>query len=137
MVIQAIITQYAEEAAFLWRLRDRAIHEPHYSLGELAKLDDRLEAHLDGLRIAGDVGWEICQESLSWQGTGESFAAAVLGCESGEKARIQIVLDIGVASPELSRSLVSALGWLSYQQAEQHIKQFLISASPDLYRIGI
>ena len=53
------------------------------------------------------------------------------------RRRIQTVLEVGSASPELSRSLVSALGWLPYQQAERHIKQFLTAASPDLRRIGI
>jgi uncharacterized protein (TIGR02270 family) len=38
---------------------------------------------------------------------------------------------------ELSRGLVSALGWLPYQQAEKHIKQFLTATSSDLRRVGI
>ena len=47
------------------------------------------------------------------------------------------VLEVGSASRELSRGLVSALGWLPYQQAEKYIKQLLTAASPDLRRIGI
>jgi hypothetical protein len=39
----------AEEAAFLWLLRSNAIRQPHCALKDLAKLDDRFEAHLDGL----------------------------------------------------------------------------------------
>src|SRR5262249_11944046 len=50
---------------------------------------------------------------------------------------IQTALEVGSASSELSRGLISALGWLSYQQAERHIKQFLIAASPDMRRIAI
>ena len=53
MTISAIIEQHAGEAAFLWTLRDAAGGEPHYKLWELAKLDDRVEAHIDGLRVAG------------------------------------------------------------------------------------
>ena len=55
--IDSIITQHAEEAAFLWLQRDAAVREPHYSLADLAELDNRVEAHIDGLRIAGDAGW--------------------------------------------------------------------------------
>lgn len=55
-IIIDIVSQHAEEAAFLWLLRDRAVYAPHYSLADLSELDDRVEAHLDGLRIAGDAG---------------------------------------------------------------------------------
>ena len=59
-IIPEIVTQHAEEAAFLWLLRDGAVRVPHYQLPDLAKLDGRVEAHLDGLRVNGDPGWEIC-----------------------------------------------------------------------------
>ena len=87
-VIPIVIQQHAEEAAILWLRRDHAVGEPHYSLADLAKLDDQLEAHIDGLRIAGDDGWEICQQELSWEEPGEVFAAAVLALESGNAERI-------------------------------------------------
>ncbi|WP_339137049.1 MAG: hypothetical protein WGN25_03685 [Candidatus Electrothrix sp. GW3-4] len=74
MTIEDIITQHAEDAAFLWLLRDSAVYEPHYDLKDLAELDNRVEAHLDGLRIAGDVGWEICKDALSYQEPGEAFS---------------------------------------------------------------
>ncbi|MCR1764356.1 hypothetical protein NAG16_14970, partial [Pseudomonas aeruginosa] len=47
--IAAIVDQHAEEAAFLALLRDYAVRAPHYDLEELAELDQRIEAHLDGL----------------------------------------------------------------------------------------
>jgi len=51
-VISSIVSQHAEEAAFLWLLRSNATGAAHYSLKDLAKLDGRVEAHLDGLRVA-------------------------------------------------------------------------------------
>jgi hypothetical protein len=48
VVNRDVVSQHAEEAAFLWALRTRAIGEPHYSLQDLARLDERVEAHLDG-----------------------------------------------------------------------------------------
>lgn len=61
MIIADIVSQHVEEAAFLWLLRSSAIRQPHYALKDLAKLDERVEAHLDGLRVAGASdtwGWE-------------------------------------------------------------------------------
>ena len=54
-VIKAIIEQHAEEAAFLWTTRDRAVHSPNYSLKDLSGLEERVEAHLDGLRVAEEL----------------------------------------------------------------------------------
>src|SRR5574340_645416 len=136
-VIQSIVSQHAEETAFLWLLRNNAVHAPHYALKDLAKLDDRIEAHLDGLRIAGAAGWEICKEALGQQEPGEVFAAAVLAFESGDENRIDEVLAVGGASVELSRGLVSALGWLPFIQAKLHIDRLLTSESAVQRRIGI
>jgi uncharacterized protein (TIGR02270 family) len=136
-VIPTIIDQHAEAAAFHWLLRDAAVYEPHYSLDDLAKLDTRLDAHIDGLRIAGEAGWEICKDALSYEESGEVFTASFLAFESGEVARIETVLVVGSTSPELSRGLTSALGWLPYPKAEKHIQRLLTSDSPDLRRIGI
>lgn len=136
-VIPIIIEQHAEEAAFLWLLRNNAVNEPHYSLSDLAHLDNRTEAHIDGLRIAGDEGWEICKETLTWEEAGEVFTAAVLAFESGNEDYIQTVLEAGSGDPELSRGIISALGWLSYPQAEKFIQLYSSSNLPELRRIGI
>jgi len=55
-IIEDIVSQHAEEAAFLWLLRSYATRAPHYDLADLAALEERVDAHLDGLRIAGDAG---------------------------------------------------------------------------------
>lgn len=78
MVINEIVSQHAEEAAFLWLLRSNAVSAPHYSLKDLAKLDGRVEAHLDGLRVAGEPGWELCKAGLGNEENGEVFAASVM-----------------------------------------------------------
>src|SRR5579864_5916029 len=132
-----VLSQHTEETPFLWELRSRAVASPHYDLADLAKLDQRVDAHLDGLRIAGQAGWEICKEASSTEESGEVFAAAVLAFESGGKDRLETVFEAGAASHELSLGLISALGWLPFQQAEPHIKQLLASSSSALRRIGM
>ena len=67
-IISVVIEQHAEEAAFLWLLRSGAVQKPNYDLNDLTELDNRVEAHVDGLRIAGDAGWDICQEVFSCGG---------------------------------------------------------------------
>src|SRR5258708_17381639 len=99
--ISPILSQYFEGASFLWQLRSGAVVAPHYSLADLAKLDQRVEANLDGVRIAGEAGWEICKEALSSAEAGEVFAAAVLALASGNKDRLETVFGAGAAVLEL------------------------------------
>ena len=137
MVIQEIISQHAEEASFNWLLRDAAVREPHYSLNDLAKLDSRVEAHLDGLRIAGDEGWEICKQELRWEEAGEIFTASYLAFENDNAGRVNEVLEIGGAEAELCRGIISALGWLPFEHSAKHAQQLLSSESANLRYLGL
>lgn len=132
-----VVSQHAESGSFLWLQRARAVSAPHYSLADLAKLDNRAEANLDGLRIARERGWEICKEALNIGEPGEVFAAAVLAFETGQPDRIEAVLDTVSKSPGLFSAVVSALGWLRFAQAEPHIQRLLASTSAALQLIGL
>jgi len=136
-IISTIIEQHAEEAAFLWLQRDAAVRDPHYNLKDLAKLDDRVEAHIDGLRIAGDAGWEICEQALEFEESGEVFAASVLAFEGGDAQRIETVIAAGAASEETWRGLVSAFGWLTQEQVNNLLPGLLKSEKSEYGRLGI
>jgi len=132
-----VLWQYGEEAAFLWVLRDQATSEPHYLLPDLAELDRRIEAHLDGLRIAGDAGSRVCQEGLAMSEPGEVFAASVRAFEAGVEEPIGEVLQVVRNRPELARAVVSAFGWMDYEKARERIAQFLRGETAIQRRIGI
>lgn len=79
-----VLSQHDEEVSFLWMIRTRATSQPHYALKDLAKLDLRLEAHLDGLRIAGASAWDIAIETTpldDLQDPGDFFALASIAFE--------------------------------------------------------
>jgi uncharacterized protein (TIGR02270 family) len=135
--IAFVLEQHAEESAFLWIVRDASVRASHFELRSLAKLDLRLEAHLDGLRIAGPHGWMILRESLALEEPGEIFAAAVVAFESGDAKRTDLVLEAGTASPNLSRGLISAIGWLPPKKADRLIKTLLASPSKARRSIGV
>ncbi len=133
-VIPEIVSQHAEEAAFLWGQRANAVHAPHYLLNDLIRLDGRVEAHLDGLRVNGDPAWELIK---AVDGPGAVFAAAVLALESGKDERIGFVLEKGAATPAASRGLTSALGWLPYDRVKEHVIKLATSDRFPLRRVGI
>jgi uncharacterized protein (TIGR02270 family) len=136
MINQEVIDQHAEEAAFLWTQRDHATNAPQYALKDLAKLDGRVEAHVDGLRVAKDTGWSTALKQLE-QGPGEVFAASVLAFESTDPTRRQSVLDVGCSKPQLARALISSLGWIERDQAVAQARTLAESELPEVRRAGI
>lgn len=65
-ILKDIVRQHAEEAAHLWNVYDWHLlnpdENPDMDEERLARLVERLDAHLDGLRIAGEDGAAIAQE---------------------------------------------------------------------------
>jgi uncharacterized protein (TIGR02270 family) len=135
--ISNVVSEHAEEAAFLWHLRDGAVTAPDYTMDDLAQLDGRVEAHLDALRIAGCAGWEVCKEAAAWQEGGELFAATVLALESGDRSRVRTVVEMGTSNRHAIRGMVSAFGWLRYEQVVGVIDEMAASSSAEVRRLGI
>ena len=136
-VIESIVSQYAEESAFLWLLRDAAVRSPDYSIRELARLDSRIDAHLDGITVAGEHGWKVCVEELDWAEPGEVFAASAIAFASDDVARIQPILEAVRPDTNLARAMIAAIGFLPHAQVIDRISQLSGSHSPDLRFIGL
>ena len=93
MSMNDIVAQFADEASFLWSRRDTAVGAPHFTLKDLWGLDERLEAHVDGLRVAGPLGWEACKANLNPKEPESLFPAAVLAFESCSDLRLKTLFD--------------------------------------------
>ena len=136
-VLPDVVEQHNDDAPFLWLLRNRLAKAPHRGLYDLARHDERIQAHLDGLLLAGETGSEMCKDALRQGSAGEYFVASFLAFKIGDEGRITFLLDNGDTDPARSKGVISALGWLPYHQAEPYIKRFMAEQSPDQRRIGI
>jgi uncharacterized protein (TIGR02270 family) len=137
-VIPAVIAEHADEAAFLWTLRAQAVGQAHFDLIALVGLDDRIDAHLEGLAIAGAAGWPfVLQQFEATPGPGESFALAYLAFAGGNQARIDQALQ-AAATPGNDRAVISALGWLADdRQAADYVLQLGLSDDPISRRVAV
>ncbi|MFY9149255.1 MAG: hypothetical protein WAN88_06580, partial [Smithellaceae bacterium] len=129
--------ELTREAASLWLQRTRAVCAPHYNLQSLLELDERLEAQIDALRVAGEQGREVSMAGLEGGLPEYFFAPAVLAFESGDETRISLLLEKAGKTPTASEAIIEALGWLTLEQALPHIKKLLASADPVHQYIGM
>ena len=137
-VIPRVVDQSVEESAFLWQLRDAAVSDPHYLLADLARLDAHVEAQLDGLRVGGGAGLGLASPGPPDRARPARPSPPECSPSRAEtRRRIQPVIELGTATPEAARGLVSALGWLPHEQASTQIRALLAGQSPAGSAIGL
>jgi uncharacterized protein (TIGR02270 family) len=135
--ISSVIYQHAEESAILRNVRAVLVAAPHVKLHHLRRLDDRLAAHLDGLAVAGEFGWKLCDSALENPGVSEVFAATVRAIEDKNAPGLDKLFALAEAVPESQPGLISAIGWVSAQFLQDTIKNLLASNSPFRRQVGI
>lgn len=145
---QQILQIHASESAFLWGLRDRALCDSAYNRASLAELDARVEAHLDGLVVAGKDGVRTCASALEEPSSGSVFTAlfVAVSCRAGasievacrDGAALAHVLEAAASAPELVRAAAAALGWLPLADMSWLLPCLVGEhASAELQQIGI
>ncbi len=120
-----VFEQFASDAAFLWILRSVAVHQPHYKREDIGQLEQRIDAHLDGLMTGIEESWPICVEALSFNEPGETFVATVLAFRSHDVDKIQAAVEAGLGSDDTARGFISALGWLPLNLARGWIGKLI------------
>ncbi len=106
-VLKEIVRQHAEQAAFLWTVYDRARlfpdENPEMDELRISRLLERLEAHLDGLRVAGPEGLRIAEERYAeYPEPGELFVIRMLQPGAGQRRVAD--LDLGKVRDYLARA---------------------------------
>jgi uncharacterized protein (TIGR02270 family) len=124
--------QHVEEAAHLRQVRSVLVRAPHVQLHRLARLDERLAAHLDGLEVAGRFGSDLCTAGLERPGAGQVFAVALRALDQRDGRGLDRLIALGEALPEARRGLLSAFGWMSAPRLQGIVRSLL--AAPDAAR---
>ncbi|RWF76516.1 MAG: hypothetical protein EOS26_12135 [Mesorhizobium sp.] len=110
-ILCEIVRQHVEQAAFLWTIYHyHLLHpdeNPDMDDERLARLIERLEAHLDGARVAGEAGRKIAQQRFEeFPEAGELFVVRMLSAQKPirivdlDLAKVQRFIEVNLGKPE-------------------------------------
>jgi uncharacterized protein (TIGR02270 family) len=136
--VLAITEEHAAQAGFLWMRRESAAVSSHFRLADLAFLDERVEAHLDGLRLAGGEGAAVAAALARSDEPGALFVAADRALAARDARAFATVLDAVAEEPARARPVVAALAWAPAARSAWAVKALLHpTCPPALHRLGI
>lgn len=124
-VILPVVMQHVDDAASLRQLRSVMLRAPHVQLHRLARLDERLLAHLDGVEQAGPVALEMLMQELASPSVGAVFALSVAAIRSQDSSLLTKLVALVGALPEMEPAWLSALGWVSAQDLKGTVRALL------------
>ncbi|MBL0726377.1 TIGR02270 family protein [Piscinibacter sp. HJYY11] len=136
-VVPAVLAQHLDDAVSLRSVRSVLLRAPHVKLKDLARADERLAAHLDGLSIAGDAGAALSREALDLPGVGQLFVCCVLAIERRDAAQLTQLVSLLEPVPDAARALSSAFGWVSAPLLRGLTAPLLQAPSPRMRWLGL
>lgn len=132
-----IVQLHVEEAAMLRRQRTRLARAAHIRIHLLARHDQRIEAHLDGIAVAGAAGRELAYAAAVQLGGAEVFTAVSVALVENDHLATVRLLDAAQSSADALRGFVSALGWASAGDLRGISATLLASHNADARALGL
>jgi uncharacterized protein (TIGR02270 family) len=123
-----VIKRHADQAAFPSTTRARAVRSSKYRLRDLARLDERVEANLQGLVVAREDGWRALEEQLEIGDDGEVFAAACGALLLGKRDLLEPLMEAARSDATRARAIVSAFGWAPWTGSAEPLRAWLRSS---------
>ena len=92
----------------------------------IASIDKRLEANLDGLRIAGAVAWPfVIDQFEEYPEKGELFVVAIRALETADARRLDQALAFARTAVDGTRGLCGAFAWLPPETTAAVVRDWL------------
>lgn len=86
-----VFDEHLDELAFLWGRWRGALRDARYTLADVAALEERVRARLEGARVPGADAWPRLAELLHGPDAELAFSAAYVLLRSGDPARAEHV----------------------------------------------
>jgi uncharacterized protein (TIGR02270 family) len=135
--VLGVVQHHLDEAITLRRTRSTVLVSPRATLDALARFDERIAAHLDGVSVAGTDAWPLCEAALKAPSEGAAFVTAVHAIEGNDRSRLDRLVALSASRVEARRGVTSACGWLRREQLQGTVASLLVSDDPASRVVGI
>lgn len=118
-----VVNQHIEESGFYWWHRQGALWNPQFTASQLSRFDRMLDAHLEGLRVAGEEALELAQAYFEKNQTPEdAFTYAYLCMHNNAFGHMDNLLDTVAQKDILLDGAAAALLWLPEAMRNHHLQ---------------
>lgn len=135
--ISVVINQYVENAADLFQTRAGLERAPHVRMLHFRRVDDRISAYLDGIFVAGDLGFGCCVRACESLRASNFFLLGVQGLSPIGKVPVVKLFSLIWNNPDAEIGLLGALGWVGASALRDTIRDLLISPDPLQRRLAL
>lgn len=132
--IPQLLDLHAEDLAFLWGQRRRALDSPEHTLRDFAQLSERIEAHIQGLLVAPPSALQQRFESVVGQDVvdrDDVLASAVAALRSGDASVARrVIVEFSRAGGAVLDGLRDAMGLAPAAVVADELRNALAHARP-------
>lgn len=126
-----------EEAGILYETLQEQLGGDTATFSDISTLCDRLDAHLDVLRITGAQAWSLLDVQLASPSPGLMFVATVLSLEQRQSRRLKALIALAEADAMLGAAVLYAFGWVPATVTAPLVAPMLGASVPFYQRIGL
>jgi len=119
----SLFEEHLEEASFLWEQRRVLYSNPEITWKKIGEFEERLEAHIDGLVVGGELALEIAKRQAVDGDAGELFAALCVCCRNGNRDYVLAAID--QLNHEDVEKASAAADALKYELPDAWVEDFL------------
>jgi uncharacterized protein (TIGR02270 family) len=113
------------------------VHGYRFAFRDLRRLDERLEAHLDALLIAGAIARTILDRLVEEKEPGALFVQTVLSLVAGDLTVRERIVETVLGSHRDRLEVDEALAWTPYRHVADPLRDLLASTDPQLRRTAL
>jgi uncharacterized protein (TIGR02270 family) len=137
VIVPAVLQQHADDAVALAEAREALVTSADATLEHLQRADQRLVAHLYGLKLAGNHGTVFCNALLERPSSGALFTVTARALEQKDDSKIEELIALVRTVPEPLEGLLAAFGWVQRSGLRGTVAKLLGDRDPFRRMIGI